>query len=118
VKTFMLGAIVSFGLMVGQSGKAPASGGSWWNVVAEKNLSPEEQRLQRFWRDYYDSLRRYYEGIDRIDWVAYYKNQGYNVPAGCPNCQRVPFAPVFVSPSMQWSLGNTAPPPFITAPKR
>ena len=58
--------------------------------------------------------RRYYGMLDRIDWVAYYKNHGYQINSGCgmgcgPNggSGRVQFAPVFVSPQMQWAVPNT-----------
>src|SRR5206468_11331600 len=83
----------------------------WWNIFAKRNcyMSAEEERLQRFWHDYYDALRRYYGMLDRIDWVAYYKNHGYQIKPMCagPNggCQqRIQFAPVFVSPTLQWAL--------------
>jgi len=100
---------------------ARADGGSlhyggyqpWWNIFAHRNhcMSAEEERLQRFWHDYYDALRRYYGSLDHIDWVAYYKNHGYQINAACANgqCgpQRVQFAPVFVSPQMQWAVPNS-----------
>ena len=85
----------------------------WWNIFAKRNpyMSAEEERLQRFWHDYYDALRRYYGMLDRIDWVAYYKNHGYQIntgygcgPGGGSN--RVQFAPVFVSPQMNWAVPN------------
>ena len=84
----------------------------WWNIFAKRNpyMSVEEERLQRFWHDYYDSLRRYYGMLDRIDWVAYYKNHGYQINTGCgPNggTSRIQFAPVFVSPQMNWAVPNT-----------
>lgn len=90
----------------------------WWNIFAHKNacLSPEERRLQQFWHDYYDALRRYYALLDNIDWVAYYKNHGYQINAGCGyggggpcgGPQRIQFAPVFVSPMMQWAVPNSS----------
>jgi hypothetical protein len=98
----------------------------WWNVFAHRNkcLTPEEERLQRFWHDYYDALGRYYKALDHIDWVAYYKNHGYMINGGggcgggCGGCcggpQRIQFAPVFVSPAMQWAMPAAAmpgPPP-------
>lgn len=87
----------------------------WWNIFAHRNcyMSAEEERLQRFWHDYYDALRRYYGMLDHIDWVAYYKNHGYQINAcgmGCGPCggpSRVQFAPVFVSPTMQWAVPNS-----------
>jgi hypothetical protein len=93
----------------------------WWNIFCKRNrcLSSEEERLQRFWHDYYDSLRRYYGMLDNIDWVAYYKNHGYQINAGCGmggpcgGSQRVQFAPVFVSPTMQWAVPNS---PLTGAP--
>lgn len=88
----------------------------WWNIFAKRNryLSAEEERLQRFWHDYYDALRRYYGSLDNIDWVAYYKNHGYQINAGCGGyggpcggAQRVQYAPVFVSPTMQWAVPHS-----------
>jgi len=84
----------------------------WWNICAKRTpgLSCEEERLQRFWHDYYDALSRYYAALDRIDWVAYYKNHGYQINAACGGpggCQRIQFAPVFVSPQMQWAVPNS-----------
>jgi hypothetical protein len=86
----------------------------WWNIFAKRNcyMSAEEERLQRFWHDYYDALRRYYGSLDRIDWVAYYKNHGYQINNGmggcgpCGGASRIQFAPVFVSPTMQWAVPN------------
>jgi hypothetical protein len=86
----------------------------WWNIFAKRNhyMSAEEERLQRFWHDYYDALRRYYSSLDHIDWVAYYKNHGYQINTGAAcgqygGSQRVQFAPVFVSPTMQWAVPNS-----------
>jgi hypothetical protein len=88
----------------------------WWNIFAHRTqMSCEEERLQRFWHDYYDSLKRYYGSLDRIDWVAYYKNHGYQINTGCGGygggacggSGRIQFAPVFVSPSMQWAVPNS-----------
>ena len=44
-------------------------------------MTPEEERLQNFWHDYYDALKNYYCALDHIDWVAYYKNHGYQINA-------------------------------------
>src|ERR1700676_5808644 len=80
-----------------------------WNIFNRKNkqLTCEEQRLNRFWHDYYDALKKYYALLDHIDWVAYYKNHGYQINAGCGGpgnpCQ-VNYAPVFVTPTMQWAV--------------
>ena len=88
----------------------------WWNIFAKRNkcLTPEEERLQRFWHDYYDALKNYYCALDKIDWVAYYKNHGYQINSGggaygcgpCGPCQRINYAPVFVAPAMQWAIPN------------
>ncbi len=90
----------------------------WWNIFAHRNrgLTYEEQRLQRFWHDYYDALRRYYDLLDNIDWVSYYKNHGYQINGAscgygggpCGGAQRIQFAPVFVSPNMQWAVPNSS----------
>jgi hypothetical protein len=79
-----------------------------WNIFAKryKCLTPEEERLQKFWHDYYDAMKNYYGALDRIDWVAYYKNHGYQINGGGygPCCGRINYAPVFVTPGMQWAL--------------
>jgi len=76
----------------------------WWNIFAKryKGLTPEEERLQKFWHDYYNALKNYYGALDNIDWVAYYKNHGYQINSGCGG--RINYAPVFVSPTMQWAI--------------
>ena len=84
----------------------------WWNIFAHRNkcMTCEEERLQKFWHDYYHALKDYYCALDHIDWVAYYKNHGYQINCGCGfgGCsQRVNYAPVFVSPSMQWAIPNS-----------
>ena len=98
----------------------------WWNIFAKRNryMSAEEERLQRFWHDYYDALHRYYGTLDHIDWVSYYKNHGYQINTSggygqCGGSQRVQFAPVFVSPTMQWAVPNSClngPPTAPAAP--
>jgi hypothetical protein len=80
-----------------------------WNIFAKryKCLTPEEERLQKFWHDYYDALKNFYGHLDHMDWVAYYKNHGYQINAGCGPCGgRINYAPVFVSPTMQWAIPN------------
>ena len=122
MKRFALIVCAAFGLVL-SSGVARASWGSlsysgyqpWYNVFAHRNkcMTPEEERLQKFWHDYYDALKHYYGALDHIDWVAYYKNHGYQINAGCGGpggacgapC-RVNYAPVFVSPTMQWAVPN------------
>lgn len=107
--------------IVMSSGVAQASWGSLcysgyqpcWNIFAHryKCLTPEEKRLQHFWHDYYNALKCYYGALDNIDWVAYYKNHGYQINTNCGGgggacgapC-RINYAPVFVSPTMQWAV--------------
>ncbi len=96
----------------------------WWNVFNchNRHLTCEEQRLQRFWHDYYDSLRKYYKLQEHIDWVAYYKNHGYQINGSCggPGCGagcNINYAPVFVSPTMQWAVpGGCMNGPPVGAP--
>ena len=86
----------------------------WWNIFAKhyKCITPEEERLQKFWHDYYDAMKNYYGALDHIDWVAYYKNHGYRINAGCgggmcgQGCGRVNYAPVVVAPNL--ILGRAA----------
>jgi hypothetical protein len=101
---------------VAQAGGLTYSGWQpWWNIFAyrPKCMTCEEERLQHFWHDYYHALKKYYGALDNIDWVAYYKNHGYQINANCgagacgPNaCPRIQYAPVFVSPTMQWAVPN------------
>ena len=113
MKRYALILCAAFGLML-SSGQARADWASlhysgyqpWWNIFAKrpKCMTPEEERLQKFWHDYYDAMGRYYQAMDHIDWVAYYKNHGYQINGGCYGpgggpC-RVNYAPVFVSPTM------------------
>jgi hypothetical protein len=84
-----------------------------WNIFAHryKCMTPEEKRLQHFWHDYYHAMKCYYGALDHLDWVAYYKNHGYQINGGCMgpggNC-RINYAPVVVTPGMQWATPNTA----------
>jgi hypothetical protein len=113
----LIGAVIG---LLGGSNAAKASWSSlkysgyqpWWNICAKRNhcLTPEEERLQKFWHDYYDALGHYYKALDHIDWVAYYKNHGYQINGGCCGPYgggRINYAPVFVSPMMQWAVPNT-----------
>ncbi|HXG10626.1 MAG TPA: hypothetical protein VNK04_12765 [Gemmataceae bacterium] len=119
MKRFALMISAAVGLFL-SSNVAEASWHSWfysgyqpcYNIFAKRNkcLTPEEARLQKFWHDYYNALGCYYKALDNIDWVAYYKNHGYQINAGCGiggGCQRINYAPVFVSPTMQWAVPNT-----------
>ncbi len=60
---------------------------SWWERLAD--LAPtwdvQDQRMQRFWRDYYDALSRYYRQLGSIDWVGYYKNRNYPISPSLPS---------------------------------
>jgi hypothetical protein len=116
---FVCAALAVLGLAESaQAGWGASYGGyqPWWNIFAHRNrcMSAEEERLQRFWHDYYHALKCYYGALDNIDWVAYYKNHGYQINANCGwggcgpygGSQRIQFAPVFVSPTMQWAVPN------------
>src|SRR5262245_21228511 len=116
MKRIVVMACVALGLAVG-AGNANASWGHltysgyqpWWNIFAKryKCLTPEEERLQKFWHDYYDAMKCFYCALDHIDWVAYYKNHGYQINACGPcgaGCGRINYAPVFVSPTLQWAV--------------
>jgi hypothetical protein len=109
------GLLLSSGMARAQFGSLGYSGYQpWWNVFAHrpKCTTCEEERLQHFWHDYYHALMKYYCALDHIDWVAYYKNHGYQINGGggCgPNGSpcRINYAPVFVSPTMQWAVPNS-----------
>lgn len=110
-----LGLVLSSGSV--QAGGLTYSGWQpWWNIFAyrPKCMTAEEERLQHFWHDYYHALSKYYCCLDHMDWVAYYKNHGYQINQNCnmamcgptAGCQRIQYAPVFVSPTMQWAVPN------------
>jgi hypothetical protein len=119
MKRFAIVLAVLFGLSL-SSNHAQASWGHtfysgyqpWYNIFAKryKCLTPEEERLQKFWHDYYDALRNFYAALDHVDWVAYYKNHGYVINAGGPGgcCGRINYAPVFVNPTLQWAVPANA----------
>jgi hypothetical protein len=123
MKRFAFIVCAALGLLA-SNGAAQAGWGSlcyggyqpWWNIFCHKNkcMTCEEERLQRFWHDYYHALKCYYASLDKIDWVAYYKNHGYQINANCGmgggpgGCQRINYAPVFVSPAMQWAVPNSS----------
>jgi hypothetical protein len=46
---------------------------------SKSRYTPEEKKLQEFWASYYKSLANYYSSLDNVDWVAYYKQQGYPI---------------------------------------
>ena len=87
---------LALGLWPSTAGAQPGAGDKlrwpgyqpWWDNYAKPGkAAAEEQRLQKFWHDYYDGLRTYYGQLDRIDWVAYYKNHGYPLNSGGAQCQ-------------------------------
>jgi hypothetical protein len=121
MKRIVLVLCAALGLCL-SAGRSEASWGAlsysgyqpWWNIFAKryKCLTPEEERLQKFWHDYYDALKCFYCALDHIDWVAYYKNHGYQIncgpgcgPGSC--CGRINYAPVFVSPTLQWAVPSS-----------
>ena len=134
MKRFTLILCTALGLALSIGGTSARASGltysgyqPWWNIFAyrPKCMTPEEERLQHFWHDYYHALKKYYAALDHIDWVAYYKNHGYQINAGCGGyggmagcggCPRVQYAPVFVSPTMQWAVPNGCMPGAPTGP--
>ena len=98
-------AQAGWGAQVHYSGYQP-----WYNIFAKryKCLTPEEERLQKFWHDYYNALKNYYDALDNIDWVAYYKNHGYQINGG-PGCGTGACCGVTV-----WSELNRKWPPRLT----
>jgi hypothetical protein len=125
MKRILVCMVAVIGLTLGVAGQANASwcelGYSgyqpWWNLCAKryKCLTPEEERLQKFWADYYDAMRNYYSALEHIDWVAYYKNHGVQIGGACGGyCGgRINYWPVCVTPGMQWATPQmpTAGPP-------
>jgi hypothetical protein len=107
-----LGLVLSCGTANAGHGLTYSGYQPWYNIFAHRNkcLTCEEERLQKFWHDYYHALKCYYDSLDNIDWVAYYKNHGYQINGNCGGpggCCRINYAPVFVSPCMQWAVPNS-----------
>jgi hypothetical protein len=106
----------------GKAGPFTETAAATQHTVPDQKPSAEEQRLQKFWSDYYTAVKKFYGELDRLDWVAYYKNHGYliNVPSGTAkgDGQKSQFAPVFVTPTMQWAIPAAIPngPPSPFAP--
>ena len=102
MKRFAIALCATLGLLAGgQSARADwgslGYGGyqPWWNIFAHRPcLTPEEQRLQRFWHDYYDAIRLGYGTRDSVDWESYYKRD---------ESKRQ-----FLQPIMLWSVPNSA----------
>jgi len=134
MKRFVALMLAAFGLAMGAQEARADWGthhyGGWqpkWNFWSRSNkhrCSSEEERWRQFWHDYYDALQHYYDRLDNIDWVTYYKFHGYQINAAgaCGPygyCGRPQYAPVFVSPTMQWAVpqvpghhGGMMPPGF------
>ena len=120
MKRFSMILCAALGIMLA-NGTARADWGSLcysgyqpcWNIFAHryKCMTPEEKRLQHFWHDYYNAMSHYYDALDNIDWVAYYKNHGYQINGNCGGPGggggRVNYAPVYVAPAMQWAVPNS-----------
>jgi hypothetical protein len=96
------------GSAVRAGGGSPTSGGYQPGGVPssqlKKALTPEELKLQDFWQNYYQALSRYYGDHDHVDWVAYYKNHGYQISGAYPSGSAVvpvlPPANVTASPGV------------------
>src|SRR5947207_211267 len=129
MKRILVIAVAVFGLTFGHAAQANASWSEycysgyqpWWNIFAKryKCLTPEEERLQKFWHDYYDALKNYYCALDKIDWVAYYKNHGIAANGG--GCGpygggRTNYLPVIVTPGIQWGYPQMGGPGPMMAP--
>jgi hypothetical protein len=117
MKRILVGAVAVLGLTLGVAGQASASWSEctysgyqpWWNIFAKryKCLTPEEERLQKFWHDYYDAMKNYYGALDKIDWVAYYKNHGVAIGGGGCGAYgggRINYYPVMVNPGFGWAM--------------
>lgn len=96
---------IAFSLPSNAAAQTPATSfRPWWETfgMKYKALTPEEERLQKFWHDHSHSLNQYYSQLDHVDWVSYYKNHEYQVNGANPRCRRcngpdcAQYAPVFV----------------------
>jgi hypothetical protein len=120
MKRFTLSMCAAVGVSLGLAGGAARADSHplcysgyqpWWNIFAcrPKCMTAEEERLQHFWHDYYDAQRRYFKSLSHLDWVAYYKNHGYQINGGCNGpggACRINYAPVAVNPTLQWAVPN------------
>jgi len=124
MKKVVIWALVGFGVLAGsQTSRADWGtlhyGGyqprwAFWTRFNKSHCTTEEERWLKFWHDYYDALEHYYGRLAHIDWVTYYKFHGYQINGGAAGmcgpygyCGRPQYAPVFVSPTMQWAVPST-----------
>ena len=83
--------------------------------TAKQKYTTEEQQLKEYWANYYKSLANYYASLNNVDWVAYYKNNGYPIdpqfynPYGTP-----PGVTMVPMQSMQQQMGG----PVMVPPAR
>jgi hypothetical protein len=68
---------------------------------SKTQYTAEEQQLQAYWAAYYRGLANYYASLNNVDWVAYYKANGYPIdprfynPYGiAPGTVMVPMQPI------------------------
>jgi hypothetical protein len=103
-----VGLALGVGASPAHAGWGPVAAGvkqPWWNVFARGNspLTPEEDRLQRFWIDYYGAMGEYFQALDAIDRARYERNLappgGTSTPVGgqtpVPAATRPPAEPGF-----------------------
>lgn len=81
---------------------------------AKPRYTPEEQQLQLYWSNYYRGLANYYASLNNVDWVAYYKANGYPIdpkfynPLGLtPGTTLVPMQPIMAQGLAQPQIMKT-----------
>ena len=74
--------------------------------------SDEPSRLNNFWSGYYGAVKSFYGDLDKLDWVAFYKNHGYRIDGG----DSVRFMPTFPHRMVVRGADSLPSPPPPTAP--
>jgi hypothetical protein len=87
----------------------------WFHLCHKSTGNCEEDKLNRFWHDYYGSMANFYCGLSKANWVTYYKNHGQPMEFGGADGgdygygTRVQYAPVFMTPAgAQWMVPTAA----------
>jgi hypothetical protein len=78
--------------------------------------TPEEMQLQAYWANYYRGLANYYASLNNVDWVAYYKANGYPIDPRFYNPYNV--APGATMVPMQPMMAQGMPQPVMVPPSK
>jgi hypothetical protein len=70
----------------------------------------EVGKLAKQWKAFCRVHEQWYGASQEINWMEYYRHNGSRINGGTvpPGGSRINYAPVFVSPTMQWAVPASA----------